>query len=108
MRICLTLCRRKQRGSAWIAPPYIPVLKDGVLRRKRIKKAGAKPAFCLPPIPHAAGGPKIQTCGVGAAIANRRQCGRYSNTLIRALSPPALGSNTAVKRSQVRQSAELA
>jgi hypothetical protein len=28
MRIWLTLCRRKQRGSAWIAPPYIPVLKE--------------------------------------------------------------------------------
>src|SRR4030088_407471 len=40
MRIWLTLCRRKQRGSAWIAPPYIPVLKDGVLRRKRITEIG--------------------------------------------------------------------
>jgi hypothetical protein len=36
MRIWLTLCRRKQRGSAWIAPPYIPVRKHGILRRKRI------------------------------------------------------------------------
>src|SRR3979490_142465 len=42
MRIWLTLCRRKQRGSAWIAPPYIPVLKERVLRRKRIKKNSLK------------------------------------------------------------------